>query len=380
MTKFVANRVVSSENAGDFPCDDLPTVLHSHTDIIQESDRRSNIGIQIRCLGKYRNSLSPCQPTKLKCERGKWVGVLPTCVPAYECFPPPLVPYATIVDVNYNLYDASNPTSFPVKSTVTYQCLQGFVLEGEPIMTCTTGGCWSPSDPPICIRVRTPPTRPSSGSYFLAVDNINAILMSAAAGAGVLGILLLICLMVACTRKKQHTTTVAIPQPLPRHDMGDHAVLLEHPDRLALIAFADGVQRSQNFLPSYDEAVRSERGATLSATRPHRPHWPNLAGGRRTRNSPNPEVGHVTRHGSFASHTPSTRSVGDSMGSTDTVAVSEGSTNVTLDTASSHSGSQPASCRAHCGSLASFDACSVVNTEDVPLLEESELEEIQGGS
>lgn len=51
------------------------------------------------------------------------------------------------------------------------------------------------------------------------------------------------------------------------------------------------------------------------------------------------------------------------MGSTDTVAVSENSTTVTLDTASSHSGSQPASCRAHCGSLASFDTNSVLNTE-----------------
>lgn len=79
----------------------------------------------------------------------------------------------------------------------------------------------------------------------MEVDNLNAILMSAAAGAGVLGILLLICLMVACKRKKQHSTTVAIPQPLPRQDLGDHAALLEHPDRLALIAFADGVQRNQ---------------------------------------------------------------------------------------------------------------------------------------
>lgn len=53
------------------------------------------------------------------------------------------------------------------------------------------------------------------------------------------------------------------------------------------------------------------------------------------------------------------------MGSTDTMAVSEGSTIVTLDTASSHSGSQPASCRAHCGSLASFDTSSVINNEGI---------------
>lgn len=59
-------------------------------------------------------------------------------------------------------------------------------------------------------------------------------------------------------------------------------------------------------------------------------------------------------------------SAGDSMGSTDTMTVSEVSTNVTLDTVSSHtcsSGSQTASCRAICGSLASFDTSSVLNTE-----------------
>lgn len=69
------------------------------------------------------------------------------------------------------------------------------------------------------------------------------------------------------------------------------------------------------------------------------------------------------------SHSASLRSgsaTGDSMGSTDTMTPSEVSTNVTLDTVSSHtcsSGSQNASCRALCGSLASFDTSSVLNTE-----------------
>lgn len=66
---------------------------------------------------------------------------------------------------------------------------------------------------------------------------------------------------------------------------------------------------------------------------------------------------------SSVSHTASMRSGGDPMGSTDTMAISEGSTTVTLDTASSHSGSQPGSCRVHYGSLASFDTNSVLNTE-----------------
>lgn len=52
----------------------------------------------------------------------------------------------------------------------------------------------------------------------------------------------------------------------------------------------------------------------------------------------------------------------DIMGSTDTMAISEVSAN-TLDNVSAHtigSVSQNPSCRAMCGSLASFDACSVI--------------------
>lgn len=54
---------------------------------------------------------------------------------------------------------------------------------------------------------------------------------------------------------------------------------------------------SQSSLPTYDEATR-ERGPGLTVNRLHRPHWPNLAG-RRSRNSPNPDIVHVTRHGSL---------------------------------------------------------------------------------
>lgn len=58
----------------------------------------------------------------------------------------------------------------------------------------------------------------------------------------------------------------------------------------------------------------------------------------------------------------------DPMGSTDTMTASEVSTNITLDTVSSHtcsSGSQMASCRGNCGSLASFDTNSIANIEGI---------------
>lgn len=38
---------------------------------------------------------------------------------------------------------------------------------------------------------------------------------------------------------------VAIPPPRPRPDLGDHAVLVRQPDRLALIAFAEGLQNGE---------------------------------------------------------------------------------------------------------------------------------------
>lgn len=60
----------------------------------------------------------------------------------------------------------------------------------------------------------------------------------------------------------------------------------------------------QDTLPSYDEAVRRASATTLPSGissvgyRFGRPQWPNLAG-RRTRNSPNPDLVTVTRHGSL---------------------------------------------------------------------------------
>lgn len=71
------------------------------------------------------------------------------------------------------------------------------------------------------------------------MKNLNAILISAATGAGVLGILMLICLYVVCRKRKPVARSVPISAPIQRQD---HTALLHHPDRLALIAFADGMQ------------------------------------------------------------------------------------------------------------------------------------------
>lgn len=85
-------------------------------------------------------------------------------------------------------------------------------------------------------------------SVFVPVSDANetnAILISVATGAGVLGLLMIICLTIVCRKKKHMSRAMAIPPPRPRPDLGDHAVLVRQPDRLALIAFAEGLQNGQ---------------------------------------------------------------------------------------------------------------------------------------
>lgn len=71
------------------------------------------------------------------------------------------------------------------------------------------------------------------------------IIFSLATGAVVLLILVIACLVIVCRKRKPFSRTVAIPPPVPRSDLADHASLLHPPDRLALIAFADGMQVGQ---------------------------------------------------------------------------------------------------------------------------------------
>ncbi|KAF2899164.1 hypothetical protein ILUMI_07011 [Ignelater luminosus] len=354
----------AGESTNDYSCSSPPTIPHALTSIIQGYPSLNTVPpgteVEIRCSFKYGNSHAPCQAARLRCTAGKWIGNLPNCVPVRECPSPPFVPHGTPFDLN----PESSRSRYPINSQISYQCLPGFELQGNYILTCSPGGCWTPTTPPVCKL---------NSHYFLEVNGGGPMLISIATGTGVLLLLLIICLAIVCRRRKPLSRAVPLPQPVPRPDLADHAALLHHPDRLALIAYADGIQVGQSVLPTYEEAVR-ERGPGMISNRPPRPHWPSLAH-RRARNSP--DIVHIARQGSFASHSTS-RSGGDPMGSTDTMVVSEGSTAVTLDTASSHSGSQSASCRAHCGSLASFDTSSVHNTEGVPLLEENELEETQG--
>ncbi|XP_044750093.1 sushi, von Willebrand factor type A, EGF and pentraxin domain-containing protein 1-like [Coccinella septempunctata] len=353
----------------NLPCGEAPFVPFSAATVVKgrktEESADPETVIEIRCQSIFHDGfvrhIATCQPSKLTCIAGKWrwIGKKPDCGPNVGCPSPPSVNHATASLISG--YRTS--LGYPIKAQVSYKCLPDYILEGNGLLTCLEGGCWFPSIPPSCI----------SDNDYTEYNALNAFLISIVTGAVVLSSLLVICLLVFYRRKRQIMRELALPPTVQGPDMGDHAILLQQPDRLALIAFAEG---QRNSLPTYDEAVRDRPPNYLSSGRlPPRPQWQHITG-RRSRNSPNSDLLHSGRHGSFVSHTPSTRSAGDSMGSTDTMAISENSTNVTLDTVSSHSGSQAPSCRAHCGSLASFDTSSVIITEDVPLLEESELEEV----
>ncbi|PSN37886.1 hypothetical protein C0J52_21950 [Blattella germanica] len=308
-------------------------------------------------------------------------GVVPQCLPVEGCVSPPSIEHG-------GLFGPMEGMGYRVHAEVAYTCEPGYALSGEPVLTCAPSGCWEPSDLPECrdqsssqdYKPYWPPNKEPAANAPGLEDTVT-LLVSLVTALGVMLILLGVCLVVVCRRRRHRG---APPSP-PR---ASAPPLIYDPDRVALIA--DGAQLGESSLPSYEEAVRERCsggvGPSPGGLLPHRshrgPHWTALgSGGRRARG----DSAHVTRQSSSTSHTASLRSgsaTGDSMGSTDTMTPSEVSTNVTLDTVSSHtcsSGSQTASCRAICGSLASFDTSSVLNTEGVPLLEESEHEDgVQG--
>ncbi|XP_049842067.1 sushi, von Willebrand factor type A, EGF and pentraxin domain-containing protein 1-like isoform X2 [Schistocerca gregaria] len=397
-------------------CPPAPTLHHTQVSVLDGPQTANNAGsgarLEVRCREGYRDPAAPCVPAVLYCEQGSWVGSLPICEPVSDCPPPPDVQHGTLTPL------PPRESSYPVGSSVSYSCATGYFLEGERTLTCAATGCWEPATLPSCKLEE---------QLYAYLSTSSVLLVSLAVALGVSLILLVVCVVVVC-RHQGPKTRPGVPSPSsssggggghrggcggppgslggPRHSSPTGCVatsggVLHDPDRVALIAFADGVQLGESTaLPTYEEAVRGcDRsmagvggtvgggGASLSAGgsqghRGHgRGHWAGLGSGRRPV--------HVTRQSSSTSHTASLRSgsaAGDSMGSTDTMTPSEVSTTVTLDTVSSHTCSSgvsgsgsgsggAASCRAICGSLASFDTSSALNTEGVPLLEESELEE-----
>ncbi|XP_054261570.1 sushi, von Willebrand factor type A, EGF and pentraxin domain-containing protein 1-like isoform X1 [Macrosteles quadrilineatus] len=311
----------------------------------------SGTTLEASCETGYRDQINPCVPSLLRCIDGNWQGHFANCVSVDSCMCPLNIPHATMLRASPRM-----GPGYPVGSRVAYSCHPDYQLVGNAILTCQQDGCWDPYIFPVC-HPRHQATHifdMNSGVWGDYVKLNTSLFLSMIAMASVSVIMLSVCLVILCRPNPAPTPPVNLTPP-PATD----------PDRVALIAFADGVQNcGQSVLPSYEEAVRGSLGGVLNY-RLHRPHWTTMLGGQRRGNRDN------------SRQTPSMR---DSMGSTDTVTVSEVSTNVTVDTVSSHSGSQTASCHAICGSLASFDTSSVLNTDGVPLLEVNELEEVTSSS
>lgn len=65
-----------------------------------------------------------------------------------ECPPPPDVRHATPFDINAARYETKMQRFF-VNTQISYQCLPGYELRGNELLTCSSG-CWIPGEPPVC--------------------------------------------------------------------------------------------------------------------------------------------------------------------------------------------------------------------------------------
>ncbi|CAL4063764.1 unnamed protein product, partial [Meganyctiphanes norvegica] len=344
--------------------------------------------LEYRCKPGYRNILAPCVAHTLTCHKGAWHGTSPECQEFSSCIAPPNIAHGYMYEV---------ASSYPLQSQVYYSCEQGYRLVGPSVLTCEDTGCWMPRMPPICqlsqhfqdeLRAET------------SVLDMHTILV--ATTGSVIGILLIVLALILYQRTvgpklmrlRNSGSGGELPGSAAPHGCGAASGTTQNPgdhdpDRVALIAFSD-----EGVPPTYEEAVRhrpavmfENPGSGGSGSRLHRSraHRGVVGGPRRTRHRDNPDnisyqsIG-STRQSSSTSRSMSMRSWSacDSLGSTDTVAVSD-STNVTVDTQSSGAASQSShapSCRALAGSLASFDTSSLVNNEGAPLLEEAECEDL----
>lgn len=71
-------------------------------------------------------------------------------VPAKECSSPPLVEYAIPYYLGSSSYEVEKLRRYPINSQMSYQCKNGFELEGNDMLTCSIGGCWVPKELPRC--------------------------------------------------------------------------------------------------------------------------------------------------------------------------------------------------------------------------------------
>ncbi|XP_059095480.1 CUB and sushi domain-containing protein 3-like [Tigriopus californicus] len=212
--------------------------------------------LEYSCRVGYRDSRTPCLPTRRTCHAGQWIGRKPTCVPFDYCERPPIISHG---------FMTSNPDdAYHVLSEVLYQCHFGYRMKGSKLLKCHATGCWMPNELPECVRedLYDPGWNTSDGSEMPLIP----ILVSISIACSGIAVMTTICMVILCRRKGGHapspsgpahwSTTVTVTPECSRQR--ETLRNRQEQDRMALIAFADGVQ--QVTLPSYEEALRDSAG------------------------------------------------------------------------------------------------------------------------
>lgn len=218
--------------------------------------------LEYSCSIGYRDSRTPCLPTRRTCHAGKWVGNIPACLPFDFCERPPSISHGFMVTAPENVYR--------IWTEVDYDCHPGFKMKGTKSLKCHPTGCWTPNDLPQCINEDLLDSSgwsdSDSGSLPLVIS-----LVTVSTGLAVIALFTTSCLVVLCRRKggpvphgpsgpAHWSTTVTVTPDCRTTRSGlqsgntDHMIRRHEQDRMALIAFADGMQ--QVTLPSYEEALR----------------------------------------------------------------------------------------------------------------------------
>jgi hypothetical protein len=218
--------------------------------------------LEYSCSIGYRDSRTPCLPTRRTCHAGKWVGNMPACISFDFCERPPSISHGFMVTAPENVYR--------IWTEVYYDCHPGYQMKGTKSLKCHPTGCWTPNDLPQCIRedlIDSAWPDSDGGSLPLVIS-----LVTVSTGLAVIALFTTSCLVVLCRRKggavphppgpaHWSTTVTVTPDCRTRQNgagsaggSGDHMIRRHEQDRMALIAFADGMQ--QVALPSYEEALR----------------------------------------------------------------------------------------------------------------------------
>lgn len=367
---------------------------------------------EVNCNSGYRDSKNPCVASIIRCDNGSWKGSVPSCVKVETCFPPPDISHGSIISPMFE-------ASYPISYEVMYTCDAGYVTFpknfAQLTLRCEENGCWAPNALPTC--------HPESSLFYGLRNNYDDYFHLTTGGLlmcilfaifGITSIMVAICSLSMCRQRylylrHRRRTARSESRPIPNPVAAASPFIRPNTyGRTAFIAFADGIQvEQQHHLPTYDEVLRQDRsgpnntaanecitsgthfeGTYSCAVSNCDIPMANGSGLNNTNDGINNDSGSGTNQRNVRFSSQPSESIRyrsgllqnhasnrDMMGSTDTMAISEVSAN-TLDNVSAHtigSVSQNPSCRAMCGSLASFDACSVI-TEGFPLLEEYETE------